>query len=222
TEITHLQGFYRWAVLEGRLVADPSLRLVRPKRPQRLPRPMPDVDVERALRAASEAPVRQYLRLAAFCGLRACEIAQVRAEELVDAPGGPMLVVTDGKGGKARTVPLPDEVLDALRDPEMPRAGYLFPRHDAPGGPISAGQVSRRANRFLHELGIPHTLHTLRHWYGTTIYAQTQDLRLVQELLGHASPVVTSLYTKLSVDEHSASVRALPTRWRAHLARHDV
>lgn len=210
-----LRTFYRWALIEGVIGDDPTLKLIAPRRPARLPRPMPDRDVALALREATDAPLRQWLHLAAFCGLRAMEIAQVRHDELVDTPSGTTLVVTNGKGGKSRAIPVPLEVMATLDDAQLPRVGWLFPRVDPPAGPVSAGQVSKRCNGFLHELGIAHTLHSLRHFFGTKLYELTQDLRLVQELMGHASPVVTSRYTRLNVDEHAAAVRSMTALWCA-------
>lgn len=198
-EMSHLKSFYRWAVLEGLVVTDPTVRLVRPKVRRRLPRPIPTVDLVRAL---DEAPprIRPWLYLAAYAGLRACEIAALRREDVLDRADPPVLVVADGKGGGQRVVPMPAELVAELRTWPMPDVGWLFTKQNAlgecQGQPCPAHLVSAHCNRYLHRIGIAGTLHTLRHWYGTTVYSRSKDLRLTQELMGHASPVTTAGYAQ--------------------------
>jgi len=72
--------------------------------------------------------------------------------------------------------------------------------------------VSRLCNDHLHSIGIPHTLHSLRHRYGTQVYrASGRDLRLTQELMRHKTPVSTALYTWVDPAEGAAVVAKLPT-----------
>lgn len=192
--VGHLRMFYRWAYNEELIVVDPAARLEGTKRRHRVVTPIPTPDLRFALQAAaSNATVRLWLLLAAFCGLRDCEIATVRREDVSMTSDGPIVVVVDGKNGKDRVIPCPDVVFAALDDPALPRSrGYLFPKgagdpsRRAWSGPISANALQIRANRFLRDLGISHRMHSLRKWYGTHVYAQTLDLVLASELLGHA------------------------------------
>lgn len=204
-EVSHLRGFYRWAFTEGFIAVDPTVRLERPARPRHLPRPMRQDHVDYALAFAPE-PVNVWFHLAAYAGLRACEIGPLRGEDV----RGAMLVIREQKGGDEGTVPLAP-ILQA-RLGRFPQAGWVFPhRGPGPPGPTSAGQVQRHANRWLHAHDIPETLHTLRHYYGTMIYRVSgHDLRLTQELLRHRSPASTAIYTALDPERGPDVVSRLP------------
>ena len=208
TETSHLRTFYRWAVTEDLLAVDPSAKLVRPRVPRRLPRPMPTTDLAVAIDTAPER-VRPWLVLAAYAGLRACEIAGLRACDLLWDNDPPLVVVDQGKGGHARAVPMSPVVAVELAG--AARAGWLFRRRDGQPGPVPAHLVSRLANQHLHGLGITHTLHTLRHWFATeTLRVNGGDLRETQELLGHQSPVSTAIYTWVDPRRAAGTVAALP------------
>ena len=208
TELGHVRGFYRYAHREGLIDADPTFRLIRPRLPRLLPRPIGDEQLVEALDNAT-GRVRAYLYLAAFAGLRAAEIAALHREDVVDIAEPPTIIVADGKGGKQRVVPMSDRVSEALDIYGMPTRGWLFPRRDGRRGPTPAYLVSRHSNEHLHRLGIGQTLHTLRHWFGTELYRQTQDLRLVQEVMGHASPNTTAGYAAFAPAKAAVGVRQL-------------
>jgi integrase/recombinase XerD len=208
--VSHLRGFYKWAVDEGLLATDPSFRLTRPKRERRLPRPMVDDHASIALNQA-ESPVREWLYLAAYAGLRACEIAQLKPRDFLVGQIPPMLVIRESKGGDPSVVPIAAElrpiIASLAASPEM----WCFPKGRGGDGHVTANQLQRRANRFLHELGIPETLHQLRHWYGTQAFRATgRDLRATQELMRHRSPVSTAGYTFVDPGEIAAALDHLP------------
>lgn len=209
TETSHIRTFYKWCVLEQLLDVDPSARLIRPRVPRRLPRPMPTNDLAVALDTAPDR-IRPWLVLAAYAGLRACEISGLRACDLMWDNQPPLLIVDQGKGGHARAVPMGPVVTDELAG--LPRAGWLFPRRDDRPGPTPPHLVSRLANQHLHGLGITHTLHTLRHWFATeTLRANGGDLRETQELLGHQTPVSTAIYTWVDPRKAAVTVASLPS-----------
>jgi site-specific recombinase XerD len=74
--------------------------------------------------------------------------------------------------------------------------------------------VSHLAADYLHDCGIPATLHQLRHRFGTEVYRVDHDLRLVQELLGHRDPATAALYTKIVQADAAAVVEQLPAPGR--------
>lgn len=191
TELSHVRSFYQWALSEELIDVDPSRRLIRPRLQRRIPRPISERDLARALDLAPER-IRPWLYLAAYEGLRACEIANLRREDILDTADPPMIVITEGKGGKQRIIPLSPMVLEALAP--MPSRGWVFLRCDGKPGPNAPWLVSQAANRVLHKVNAHATLHTLRHRFATRIYHATKDLRLTQELLGHASPTTTAAY----------------------------
>ena len=201
TEISHLRGFYRWALLEGHIDVDPTARLERPRLQPRLPRPMADGDLAMAMDLAPER-IRPMLFLAAYTGLRAQDMCGLRADDLIWSAEPPLLIVRNGKGGKQRVLPIGEPLAQALG--LCPRQGWLFPRHDDLPGHTPAHRVSQLCNQYLHSIGIASTLHQIRHWFGTKFYiASGRDLRATQEAMGHASPVSTAGYTW--VDQSAAA-----------------
>lgn len=197
--VSHARSFYAWAADLD--LADPRLQrhLVSPRQPRRLPRPIDGAELAHAL---EHPPVRYraWLLLATFAGLRACEVAPLRVEDLRLSDIGATVRVV-GKGGKERVVPLGPAVVAELRCCGLPRRGWLFPgqtrQREPTGHHVSPGQVSKLGSAYLHESGSDSTFHALRHRYATDMYAASCDLRLVQELLGHASPATTAVYTAL-------------------------
>lgn len=183
----HVSGFYRWLVRQRLRADDPTARLDRPRLRKGLPRPMPDDRLARAIARAPE-PIRTWLLLAAFMGLRACEVATLHRDDIRDDLG--VIIVREGKGGKQRIVPFHPAVTAALE--QWPIRGFLFTRPR--GGHVLPNTVSVRANRYLHRCGISETFHQARHWYATKIYAESLDLRMTQELMGHSSPDTTARY----------------------------
>lgn len=204
TEISHLRGFYKWAVMEGLLDHDPTVRLVRPRIARRLPRPMPEGDLAMAVEAAPPQ-IRAMLMLAGFAGLRACEVAGLMGEHVLFSEG--VILVEEGKGGGMSSVPLAPVLVPVLRG--LPRSGYLFRLTD--GRPMAPHNVSHWCNRYLHSMGIEHSFHALRHRFGTKVYeASGRDLRATQELLRHRTPVSTAIYTWVSPGHLADAVNRLP------------
>ncbi len=210
-EISHLACFFAWAHDHGHLPgADPCARLPRPRLTRLLPRPMAEANVDLAI-AQAEPRVRVWLVLAAYQGLRACEIAVLDRSDVLDQADPPALIA-HGKGRKDRVVPLCNRTLSELREYGLPRRGPLFPRLDGRPGPTGAHRVSDITNAYLHGVGIPDTLHSLRHRAATGWYAQSQDILVVGALLGHSDPASTAGYAAYSDARAVAAVRALDER----------
>lgn len=207
-EVSHLRAFYRWAAWAGHRGDDPSIDLVRPKVPRGLPRPIADDVLGQALELA-DRPIRTILLLAALAGLRAREIAPLRAEHvLLDLN---VLLVAEAKGGDAQAVAL-HPLLAAELTEVMPTSGWLFPRLDGHPGPWKAWSICGRTNTFLHDVvGTAHTLHTLRHWYGTKVLtAAGGNVRVAQLALRHRSVVSTSIYTWIAPTDVATAIGDLP------------
>jgi integrase len=193
TYVIQVQQWCAWALDEGIIEHDPSVVLVMPPTPKRGPRPISDDDLTLAIASAPER-IRPWLILAGWAGLRAAEIAQLERADVLDTGDPPVIVVRDGKGGKSRVVPIGPAVASALRGYGMPAFGPVFPRLDGKPGPLKPWTVSQLANRHLHSIGMPESLHQARHRYLTTAYRLSLDLLLVAELAGHSSPSTTSGY----------------------------
>lgn len=208
TEISHIRQFYAWAVDEGLLDTSPAARLRRPRLPRRLPRPMDQAGLLKAIHLADDR-VGPWLWLAAYAGLRCREIAYLRREDVLDHNDPPMILVVDGKGGGQRLIPMADELLAEYQTWPKPTSGWLFPRLDGRPGPTPPHRISQLGNEHLRACGVDATMHQARHLFGTTVYRETKDLRLVQELLGHASPNTTAGYAAWSPADAAAAVAGL-------------
>lgn len=210
--VSHAKEFYRWLVAEGRREDNPAEALPVPKLRKRLPRPISDEDLAYAIATADER-VRPWLILAAWCGLRAKEIALLKWECVMDTVEPPVLLVaaeaTKGER-KERIIPLHPFAAAELAALPGRRAGYVFRRRDGRAGANAPWRISGLANRHLHGCGSAATLHQLRHWFGTNTYRAKRDLRVVQELLGHESPNTTAGYAAFDRAEAIEAVNALP------------
>ena len=203
--LAHVAGFYGWLVRERLRVDDPTIRLPRPKAKRGLPRPMSDASLRWALRYAP-ANVRPFVILGAYAGLRAGEMAGLHAEDIQRHAEPPVLIVRDGKGGKQRIIPLHPLVLDVLAF--LPQSGPLFLNRF--GQQLAANSVSARVGRYFRSIGLNDTLHQCRHAFATAVYRESLDIRLTQELLGHASPTTTARYAAWAPERAAAVVCALP------------
>jgi integrase len=122
-----------------------------------------------------------------------------------------LLIAHDAtKGHGERVVPASVFVLAELRAAGLPRNGWVFPRHDGQAGPNQAWLISQMCGEHLRSCGIQASLHQLRHWFGTSLYRQTHDLRLTQAMLGHASPSTTAGYAAYDNSDAAAAIASLP------------
>jgi integrase len=220
--ITQVREFYAWTVARGLREDNPAAGLPVPKLARRLPRPVSEEDLMAAV-AAAPARIRPWLVLAAWCGLRAKEVALLRVESVLLSADPPVLVVAADatKGTRERIVPLSPFVVSELtaapkvpmpsESSGLPRSGYAFARLDGRRGPVTPNLVSKLSNEHLHGCGIGATIHQLRHRFATASYRASRDLRLVQELLGHADPATTAMYAAYDKPQAVAVVAALPT-----------
>lgn len=207
--VVQVTGFYRWAAGAGADPGaslrqdDPSTVLIRPKVRRGVPRPISEADLAAAIAGAPQ-PVRCWLELAAYEGLRACELAWL---DVADIQEDQALMIVRGKGDKERAVPLGQTGLDALADYGLPRAGRAFRQRN--GREISPVYVSNRVGRYLRKVGVRSSLHQCRHRFATQTLQVVPDLRVVQELLGHANPATTAIYTLVSSTRAAQAVAGL-------------
>ncbi|HEX5589696.1 MAG TPA: tyrosine recombinase [Candidatus Limnocylindrales bacterium] len=212
-----IRGFYKFAFGDGLIPIDVAAHLDLPRMSRLLPETLSVEEVVRLLDAAGgdddEDPARirdrALLELLYASGLRISEALGLDREDLVlDAA----FVRVIGKGDKERLVPVGDVALEALgRWIDGPRRALLEVAHAVPfrGGPLFLGSRGGRLARqqawsavkraaTLAGLADRVSPHTLRHSFATHLLEGGADLRIVQELLGHASISTTQLYTHLT------------------------
>jgi integrase/recombinase XerD len=208
-EIAALRAFYRFAEAERLLPANIAENLSLPRRWKRLPKALTSHEIERLLTPETpETPQslcdQAILELAYASGLRLSELRGVRLEQLhLDA--GFINVV--GKGNKERVVPVGSKAVAALERylaAGRPRlvtarspASVFLTRRGTPFAPVT---LWLRVKQRVRRAGIARnvTPHMLRHSFATHLLEHGADLRVIQELLGHASISTTEVYTHVA------------------------
>ena len=217
--VVSVRGWHRFAALEGWTPSDTSAA-VRPRAiPKRLPHPISTHDVELILANAAigdgPAPLRDraLLELLYGTGARISEATGLDVDDLVLEPGAESVLLR-GKGRKERVVPLGSYAAEALHAYLVRGRGAL-----AASGGVNAskgtpavflnargGRLSRQSSwAILHSAaeraGVPDVSpHTLRHSFATHLLNGGADVRVVQELLGHANVTTTQIYTAVTQD----------------------
>ncbi|MGC4897609.1 site-specific tyrosine recombinase XerD [Micromonospora sp. DT31] len=214
-----VRGLHRFALREGLAGADPSRDVRPPAPPRRLPRALPVEAVLRLLEAAGAthdaAPRtlrdRALLEFLYGTGARISEAVGAAVDDL-DLDAGAVLL--RGKGGRTRLVPVGGYAADALRAwlvrgrPALLAAGRGTPVIfvNARGGPLTRQGAWAVLRTAAGRAGLPVdgpdavSPHTLRHSYATHLLDGGADVRVVQELLGHASVTTTQVYTLVTVE----------------------
>jgi integrase/recombinase XerD len=209
-----VRGLHRFLALEGVMEADPARGVTPPRVPARLPKAIPVEDVERLLDAASVGDTPAALRDRALLELlygTGARISEAVALDVDDVAGEDGVVRLRGKGGKERIVPLGSYARTALSAwlvrgrPVLAARGRGTPAVflNTRGGRLSrqsAWSVLRAAAVRAH-LGGHLSPHTLRHSFATHLLEGGADVRVVQELLGHASVTTTQVYTLVTVQQ---------------------
>ena len=173
--------------------------LVRPKKRKKLPVVLSSDEVKRLLSLVRTPTVRMALTVIYACGLRLSEGLDLKVEDIDSSRM--LLWVRNGKGGKDRYVPLPERLLELLREywkRHRPRL-YLFP-NPKNRKPLCATTLQKTFKVVLlqSEIHKEASIHTLRHSYATHLLEKGVNLRVIQELLGHQSPQTTARYTHMT------------------------
>jgi integrase/recombinase XerD len=217
--VSAARGLHRFAVREGLAAGDPSRDVRPPAPPRRLPKALRVDEVDRLLSAAgTDGPLelrdRALLEFLYGTGARISEAVGAAVDDLSlpepDEDQG--TVVLRGKGGKARLVPVGGYACRAVTDylvrgrPALHAGGAaahgaLF--LNARGGPLSRQSAWTILHRSAERAGLSGSVspHTLRHSFATHLLDGGADVRVVQELLGHASVTTTQVYTLVTVDK---------------------
>ncbi|MEV0810693.1 site-specific tyrosine recombinase XerD [Micromonospora sp. NPDC050200] len=217
-----VRGLHRFALREGLAGADPSRDVRPPTPPRRLPRALPVDDVVRLLETAGAVTAtgdgaalalrdRALLEFLYGTGARISEAVGAAVDDL-DVDEGTALL--HGKGGRTRLVPIGGYAVEALRAwlvrarPGLVAAGRGTPAVfvNARGGALTRQGAWTILRRAAERAGLPVdgptavSPHTLRHSFATHLLDGGADVRVVQELLGHASVTTTQVYTLVTVE----------------------
>lgn len=165
-------------------------------------------------------PVRDWamIDIALSAGLRASEITHLTVQDAHLGKGESALFVKNGKGKKDRLVLIGDKLKKHLKDflswkkqvgETVTPISYLFASERGPKMTLSA--LQKRFKHWTRAAGLPsrYSIHSARHTYGTMLYRNTKDLRMVQKQLGHSSCQVTEVYADVLSEDTEKAVNAL-------------
>lgn len=207
--IASLRRFYRYALRENKVSADPTLQIDSPKLPRSLPKSLTEEDVE-ALLAAPELNQslglrdRAMLEVLYACGLRVSELVSLKVTEVSLNEG---VIRVTGKGSKTRLVPMGEDAVDwVARYLGESRPNILQRQLSDSLFVTQRGEAMTRQafwyliKRYAEKAGIrkPMSPHVLRHAFATHLLNHGADLRVVQLLLGHADISTTQIYTHVA------------------------
>lgn len=211
--VTAVRGLHRFALAEGRVAHDVAAGVAPPAAPRPLPHALDHAQVAALLAAVPEdgAPVslrdRALLELLYGTGTRISEAVGLAVDD-VDLDGRSLTVL--GKGAKVRVLPLGGHASAALAAwlvrgrPALAARGRGTPRIflNTLGRPLSRQSAWTVLQQTAERAGIAEhvTPHTLRHTFATHLLQGGADVRVVQELLGHASVTTTQIYTHVTID----------------------
>lgn len=211
--LSSLRSFFKFLIREKQLAANPAQGVRAPKAPKRLPVTLDADQMARLLefRADTELDARDKAIMELFysSGLRLAELVGLN---LHDIDFGDRTVRVLGKGSKTRIVPVGTFAISALNDWLLQRA--LLPAHEAEavfvsrqGKRLTPRAVQLRVAAWARRQGLSQHVHPhmFRHSFASHVLESSQDLRGVQELLGHANISTTQVYTHLDF-QHLAKI----------------
>ncbi len=207
--LSSLKRFYRHALRQAKVRADPTLNIDAPKLPRGLPKSLTEEDVEKLLAAPDVANMlglrdRTMFETLYASGLRVSELVTLRISQVSQDMG---VVRIMGKGAKERLVPLGEEALDWIKRYLKEARPQILGRRAADALFVTGrgAEMTRQSFWYLLKrhaahagLGKPISPHTLRHAFATHLLNHGADLRVVQLLLGHSDISTTQIYTHVA------------------------
>lgn len=202
-KIASLRGFFKWLCASEICTQNPTLTLEQPRIPKRLPKVMTISEIESILREDLTKVERLIVELLYGGGLRVSELVGLKTNS-IDLNAN--YLKCSGKGSKERLIPLGSKAKEALKNYYEQR-DFLVKKYNLDTKNLLIADSGRFLTRqdiysFIHEQGqkIHKNIspHTLRHSFATHLLENGADLRIVQELLGHADVSTTQLYTHIS------------------------
>lgn len=207
-----VRGFFKWWCKTEQVDADPSAALELPKEPRRLPRnTLSESEVRRILRTPDKSDLlgvrdRAILEVLYSTGIRRMELAHLELPDLHLERR--TLLIRSGKGGRDRMVPVGERTMKWLKRYLAVTRPHLSIVSDQPalfltgyGDGFSPGSLGSLVTKIIKRSGIGRTgsCHLLRHACATHMLERGADVRIIQQLLGHAKLETTAIYTQVSI-----------------------
>ncbi len=208
-----IRGFHAFLVLEGIREDDPTKKVRPPKLSQRLPKALSQQQMLDLLRAAGPEPDdetadplrlrdRAIVELMYSTGARVSEVVAIDLDEVDDSG----LIRVRGKGSKERVVPIGSFAMRSIQAylvrsrPALNQSGETALFLNKRGSRLSRQSIWDLVQRSGEAIGLDVSPHALRHSFATHLIEGGADVRVVQELLGHASVATTQIYTLMTID----------------------
>jgi site-specific recombinase XerD len=210
TEQNAFGAFFAFLVEDGYRDDNPAERLPSVKVPRAMPRPFTHEQIDAMLHSGAYARTRAMILLGYYQGFRVSQIARVRGED-IDLLSG--TIRTLAKGGVEGLLPLHPVIRELAI--LFPPTGWWFPARDGADRPMLSNSVTNLITRAKKRAGITDdrlTPHSLRHSFGTDLVEAGVDIRVVQELMLHASLSTTQIYTGVSGRRKREGLHVLPNR----------
>jgi integrase/recombinase XerD len=203
--LASLKGWFSWQKDSGFIVDDPCQSVQGPQKAKYLPQVLSVLEIDSLLNASSNLRERLIIELLYGAGLRVSELVNLNWSDINLSQGN---IKCFGKGSKERIVPIGKQALKVILEYKE-QMSNLRGNKTASNSPILINRRSARLNRLVvwqiirrlakkANLYKKPTPHTLRHSFATHLLENGADLRVVQELLGHANIITTQLYTHIS------------------------
>ena len=213
--LSSVRGFTRFLVDEGVLEADPAVEVSPPKLPMRLPKALTVEQVEQLLASTDGDELdrvrdKALLELLYATGARVSEAVSLNVDDLIGDEGTSEVVRLLGKGNKQRIVPVGSYARRAL-DAYLVRVRPVLSARGRATPALFLGMRGARLSRqsawlVIRAAGeraglqVELSPHSMRHSFATHLLQGGADVRVVQELLGHASVATTQIYTRVTAD----------------------
>ena len=203
-KICSLKSFYRFLKKEAYISTNPAENIESPKIPKSLPKTISVEETMELLKAPKNIRDQTALFLLYSTGMRVSELSNLNVDHL-DLDNR-MIRIVGGKGNKDRLIPLPEVVIPIVKEylanrrSDITSSALILNRS---GQRLSTRSIQRLVKKYKEQLNLQDkkiTPHTLRHAFATHLLSNSVDIRVIQELLGHASLSTTQLYTHVSVE----------------------
>jgi len=231
-QLSSVRQFHKHLYLEGRRADDPTMAIEGPRRSRPIPKVLSIAQVDRLLAVAregleaAERPAAERLKAARLaCLVELLYASGLRVSELLSLPKSAArarepLIAVRGKGAKERLVPISEPAQAAIRHyrkkleeraPAAAKSPWLFPA-DSQSGHLTRQAFARELKTLAAAAGLAGSRispHALRHAFASHLLQNGADLRVVQDLLGHADISTTQIYTHVLDERAKAMVRDL-------------
>lgn len=201
-KIASIKGFFKYLCFKQILHSNPAISINSPKLPKKLPKVLSICEIEEILKKDLDILDKTIIELLYSSGIRVSELVQLKIKNIIL---NQRMIKVFGKGSKERIVPINSKCCELIKkylkqreiiELKFEKSDFLFLKND--GKKITRQFVYSLIHTQGQKISKNISPHTIRHSFATHLLERGADLRVVQELLGHASIVTTQLYTHIS------------------------